>query len=174
MASCSISPSSGSQHSTEAVLRPAALAAARNEFAPPSGASGVLSTSRCTSAATPRNIEAWAGTVIGGTIVVAVKQAPPERASAHRFGIVAGEMARGASPSTEITSSRSSAVAGTTRTLLVVLGEGGGRPVERLGSNDDVAAHRVALPLGIDLTTSGGVEGGVGLGDRLGCGLDLA
>ena len=75
---------------TDAVASPPARAAARNEGASPRGASGVLSTKPWMAGSTPRNIDAWAGTVSGGTTVRAVKHDAPERASAHRFGIVPG------------------------------------------------------------------------------------
>src|ERR671911_487045 len=74
----STSRSRGGQQITDAVVRPAARAVARNEGAVQPGGSGVLSTSRWVAGSTPWNIEACAGTVSGGTTVRAVKQDAPD------------------------------------------------------------------------------------------------
>src|SRR5690242_3699325 len=106
-ARASMSRSIGGQQMTEAVVSPVAREAARNEGALQRGGSGELSTSPCVSGATPRNIEACAGTVSGGSIVRAEKHEAPESASEHRAGIERGVTNRGARPSIDTTSTRS-------------------------------------------------------------------
>ena len=126
----------------------------------PSGVSGVLSTRRWISAGTPRNIEAWAGTVIGGTIVRAVKQAAPDRASPIRFGIVLGVIARGVNPSTEITSIASAVLPAPQS------------PVQGPRGGDRLPPGRLALALGIDLGAARVAQLGVGALDRRRGGVD--